>query len=274
MIEIHNLNYVYGRGTQDERHALKNINLKIPKNAVTAIIGHTGSGKSTLIEHLNGLKKPVSGDIFIDGKNIKDIKPKLLRKTVGIVFQYPEYQLFAETVFDDIAFAPRNFGFDNVGACVREAAELVSLNEADLEKSPFSLSGGQKRRAAIAGVLAMKPDILILDEPTAGLDPAGRDAVLSLIKSLDGMTVIFVSHSMEDVAKTADNIIVMNDGQIEMTGTADEIFSRSGELTEIGLNVPAITRLTDKLRQYYDLPEGIYTADRAAEEILRLSKNV
>lgn len=272
MIEIKNLNYIYGRGTLEERHALKDINLTIPKNAVTAIIGHTGSGKSTLIEHLNGLKKPSSGNIFIDGKNINGIKPKVLRKTVGIVFQYPEYQLFEETVFDDIAFAPRNFGFDNIEACVNEAARLVGLNEDTLKKSPFELSGGQKRRAAIAGVLAMRPDILILDEPTAGLDPSGRDEILKLIKGLSDITVIFVSHSMEDVAKTADNIIVMNDGQVEITGTVNEVFSHSERLAEIGLNVPEITRIADKLRQYYDIPEGIYTVDKAVEVILKLRR--
>lgn len=272
MIEIKNLNYIYGRGTAEERHALKDISLTIPENSVTAIIGHTGSGKSTLIEHLNGLKKPSSGNIFIDGKNINDIKPKILRKTVGIVFQYPEYQLFEETVFDDIAFAPRNFGFEDIDACVNEAARLVGLKSNTLKKSPFELSGGQKRRAAIAGVLAMRPDILILDEPTAGLDPSGRDDILKLIKSLSDITVIFVSHSMEDVAKTADNIIVMNDGQVEMTGNVSEVFSNSEKLSQIGLNVPEITRLADKLREFYDIPEGIYTVDAAAEAILRLRR--
>ncbi|MCI8521178.1 MAG: energy-coupling factor transporter ATPase, partial [Clostridia bacterium] len=226
MIKAENVNYIYQQGTPFERQALYDINLEIPDGSFTAIIGHTGSGKSTLIQHFNALVKPTSGKITIDGIDVTAAKTdlKLIRRTVGLVFQYPEHQLFEETVYKDIAFGPTNMGLssEEIDERVRESAALAGLNENLLERSPFDLSGGQKRRAAIAGVLAMKPKVLILDEPTAGLDPSGRDSILKTIKSLHkknrDMIIIFISHSMEDVAKTAEHIIVMNKGRIETEG--------------------------------------------------------
>lgn len=279
MIKAENVSYIYQQGMPFERQALYNINLEIPDGALVALIGHTGSGKSTLIQHFNALVKPTEGKIFVDGTDVAAPKADLkqVRRTVGLVFQYPEHQLFEETVYKDIAFGPKNMGLseEEIDERVRKSAALVGLKENYLERSPFELSGGQKRRAAIAGVLAMNPRVLILDEPTAGLDPKGRDDILSTIKKLhdekDDMIIIFVSHSMEDVAKTAEHVIVMNEGHIEMQGSVAEVFSHAERLQEIGLNVPQITLLADKLRNAgYDLPEQIYTVKYAVKAIQNL----
>lgn len=281
MISIKNVSYTYQPSTPFEHRALSNINLEIPSGTLTALIGHTGSGKSTLTQLISALMKPTQGSIIIDGVDITDKKTDLrkIHQSVGIVFQYPEHQLFEETVEKDIAFGPVNMGLseEEVKERILRAANLVGLKEKHLKKSPFDLSGGQKRRAAMAGVLAMEPKVLILDEPTAGLDPKGRDHILEIIKNLHlshkDMIIIFVSHSMEDVAKTADNIIVMNEGKIEMQGSVAEIFTKSKRLKEIGLNVPQITLLADKLKEAgVNLPEHIYTVKYAANAIADLIK--
>ena len=278
MIKAENVNYIYQQGMPFERQALYDVNIEIEDGSLVALIGHTGSGKSTLIQHFNALVKPTSGKIIINGIDVTASKAdlRLVRKTVGLVFQYPEHQLFEETVYKDIAFGPKNMGFsdEEIDKRVRESAELVGLKEKHLTRSPFDLSGGQKRRVAIAGVLAMNPKVLILDEPTAGLDPKGRDEILATIKKLQKkkkIIIIFVSHSMEDVAKTAERVIVMNDGHVEMQGTVAEVFAQAEHLQEIGLNVPQVTLLTDKLRLAgYDLPEHIYTVKYAADAIKKL----
>ena len=279
MITAENVNYIYQQGMPFERQALYDVNIEIEDGSLVALIGHTGSGKSTLIQHFNALVKPTSGKIIINGIDVTAPKAdlRLVRKTVGLVFQYPEHQLFEETVYKDIAFGPKNMGFsdEKIDKRVRESAALVGLKEKHLTRSPFDLSGGQKRRVAIAGVLAMNPKVLILDEPTAGLDPKGRDEILATIKKLHEenkeMIIIFVSHSMEDVAKTAERVIVMNDGHVEMQGTVAEVFAQAEHLQKIGLNVPQVTLLTDKLRLAgYDLPEHIYTVKYAADAIKKL----
>ena len=279
MIKAENVNYIYQQGMPFERQALYDVNIEIEDGSLVALIGHTGSGKSTLIQHFNALVKPTSGKIIINGIDVTAPKAdlRLVRKTVGLVFQYPEHQLFEETVYKDIAFGPKNMGFsdEEIDKRVRESAALVGLKEKHLTRSPFDLSGGQKRRVAIAGVLAMNPKVLILDEPTAGLDPKGRDEILATIKKLHEenkeMIIIFVSHSMEDVAKTAERVIVMNDGHVEMQGTIAEVFAKAEHLQKIGLNVPQVTLLTDKLRLAgYDLPEHIYTVKYAADAIKKL----
>ena len=279
MIKAENVNYIYQQGMPFERQALYDVNIEIEDGSLVALIGHTGSGKSTLIQHFNALVKPTSGKIIINGIDVTAPKAdlRLVRKTVGLVFQYPEHQLFEETVYKDIAFGPKNMGFsdEKIDKRVRESAALVGLKEKHLTRSPFDLSGGQKRRVAIAGVLAMNPKVLILDEPTAGLDPKGRDEILATIKKLHEenkeMIIIFVSHSMEDVAKTAERVIVMNDGHVEMQGTVAEVFAKAEHLQKIGLNVPQVTLLTDKLRLAgYDLPEHIYTVKYAADAIKKL----
>lgn len=279
MIKAENVNYIYQQGMPFERQALYDVNIEIEDGSLVALIGHTGSGKSTLIQHFNALVKPTSGKIIINGIDVTAPKAdlRLVRKTVGLVFQYPEHQLFEETVYKDIAFGPKNMGFsdEEIDKRVRESAALVGLKEKHLTRSPFDLSGGQKRRVAIAGVLAMNPKVLILDEPTAGLDPKGRDEILATIKKLHEenkeMIIIFVSHSMEDVAKTAERVIVMNDGHVEMQGTVAEVFAQAEHLQKIGLNVPQVTLLTDKLRLAgYDLPEHIYTVKYAANAIKKL----
>ena len=279
MIKAENVNYIYQQGMPFERQALYVVNIEIEDGSLVALIGHTGSGKSTLIQHFNALVKPTSGKIIINGIDVTAPKAdlRLVRKTVGLVFQYPEHQLFEETVYKDIAFGPKNMGFsdEEIDKRVRESAALVGLKEKHLTRSPFDLSGGQKRRVAIAGVLAMNPKVLILDEPTAGLDPKGRDEILATIKKLHEenkeMIIIFVSHSMEDVAKTAERVIVMNDGHVEMQGTVAEVFAQAEHLQKIGLNVPQVTLLTDKLRLAgYDLPEHIYTVKYAADAIKKL----
>lgn len=279
MIKAENVNYIYQQGMPFERQALYDVNIEIEDGSLVALIGHTGSGKSTLIQHFNALVKPTSGKIIINGIDVTAPKAdlRLVRKTVGLVFQYPEHQLFEETVYKDIAFGPKNMGFsdEKIDKRVRESAALVGLKEKHLTRSPFDLSGGQKRRVAIAGVLAMNPKVLILDEPTAGLDPKGRDEILATIKKLHEenkeMIIIFVSHSMEDVAKTAEHVIVMNGGHVEMQGTVAEVFAQAEHLQKIGLNVPQVTLLTDKLRLAgYDLPEHIYTVKYAADAIKKL----
>ena len=279
MIKAENVNYIYQQGMPFERQALYDVNIEIKDGSLVALIGHTGSGKSTLIQHFNALVKPTSGKIIINGIDVTAPKAdlRLVRKTVGLVFQYPEHQLFEETVYKDIAFGPKNMGFsdEEIDKRVRESAALVGLKEKHLTRSPFDLSGGQKRRVAIAGVLAMNPKVLRLDEPTAGLDPKGRDEILATIKKLHEenkeMIIIFVSHSMEDVAKTAERVIVMNDGHVEMQGTVAEVFAQAEHLQKIGLNVPQVTLLTDKLRLAgYDLPEHIYTVKYAADAIKKL----
>lgn len=279
MIKAENVNYIYQQEMPFERQALYDVNIEIEDGSLVALIGHTGSGKSTLIQHFNALVKPTSGKIIINGIDVTAPKAdlRLVRKTVGLVFQYPEHQLFEETVYKDIAFGPKNMGFsdEEIDKRVRESAALVGLKEKHLTRSPFDLSGGQKRRVAIAGVLAMNPKVLILDEPTAGLDPKGRDEILATIKKLHEenkeMIIIFVSHSMEDVAKTAERVIVMNGGHVEMQGTVAEVFAQAEHLQKIGLNVPQVTLLTDKLRLAgYDLPEHIYTVKYAADAIKKL----
>lgn len=272
MIEVRNLQHVYEPGMPFEKQALYDINLDIEKGEFVALIGHTGSGKSTLIQHFNALMKPTSGKIFIDGVDITSDKTnlKLIRRMVGLVFQYPEHQLFEETVEKDIAFGPINMGLtsDEIKLRVDHAIELVGLSDEIREKSPFELSGGQKRRVAIAGVLAMEPKVLILDEPTAGLDPAGRDdilgAIVDLHKKSNDMTVIFVSHSMEDVANIAKRIIVMNNGKIALSGSVGYVFSHGNELEEMGLSVPQVTKLFDRLSQLgVNMQSGVYTVEQA-----------
>ena len=271
MIRLENVSYTYMKGGPFEKKALNNVSLEIGKGEFIGLIGHTGSGKSTLIQLLNGLIKPDCGKIIIDGADITDKNTKMrdIRFKVGLVMQYPEYQLFEETVLKDISFGPSNMGLneDEVRQRAEFAANLVGLPKELLNKSPFDLSGGQKRRVAIAGVLAMEPKVLILDEPTAGLDPAGRDEILFKIKDMHermALTVILVSHSMEDVARLADRILVMNKGSVEMLDIPENIFRNSQRLTEIGLNVPQVTKITDELRRRgMPLKDGIYTINDA-----------
>ena len=275
MIELKNISYTYMKGGPFEKKALDDIDLCINEGDFIGLIGHTGSGKSTLIQLLNGILKPDCGNIYIDGTDITDKKVKIrdIRFKVGLVMQYPEYQLFEETVIKDIMYGPLNMGLSEEEAKERAiyAASLVGIPERSLGKSPFDLSGGQKRRAAIAGVLAMEPKILILDEPTAGLDPAGRDEILFKIKDMHkrmGLTVILVSHSMEDVAKLADKILVMNSGKIEMFDKPTNVFKNAKRLLEIGLNVPQVTMITDELRKRgMPIKDGIYTIDDAIYSI-------
>ena len=254
IIKAENLSYTYSEGGPFEKGALHGVSFSVEKGEFIGVIGHTGSGKSTLVQHMNGLLKPVDGSIIIDGIDTSEKKADLrtVRSKVGIVFQYPEHQLFEETVRRDIAFAPSNMKLSGeaLEERVREAAELVGITEDMLDKSPFELSGGQKRRVAIAGVLAMKPEVLVLDEPTAGLDPIGREEILARIKQLHrdtGMTVILVSHGMEDVANTAERLLVMSGGKIVMDGTPLEVYSRCDELEEIGLSAPQVTKLMKRL---------------------------
>ena len=280
MIKLENVSYVYMQGGPFEKTALNNINLEIGDGEFIGLIGHTGSGKSTLIQLLNGLIKPTEGRVRVAGFDLTDKKTKMrdVRFKVGLVMQYPEHQLFEETVFKDIAFGPQNMGLlqEEIKNRVEFAANLVGLSKEILDKSPFDLSGGQKRRVAIAGVLAMEPKVLILDEPTAGLDPGGRDEILIKIKDMHermNLTVILVSHSMEDVAKLADRILVMNSGSIEMFDTPSKIFENAERLSQIGLNVPQITQVCDRLRAAgMPLAGGIYTIEDAAWQISKLLK--
>lgn len=280
IIEIKNLTHLYSVGTPFERVALHDVNLSIERGEFIGLIGHTGSGKSTLIQHLNGLLKPTSGEILFNGENIwKDAAfTRQIRFKVGLVFQYPEYQLFEETVYRDIAFGPKNMGLDEaeIDKRVRRAAGFVGLSEQMLSQSPFDLSGGQKRRAAIAGVIAMEPDVLILDEPTSGLDPAGRESILKNIRDYQkeqNATVIMVSHSMEEVASNVDRLIVMNHGTNMMQGTAREVFSRAEELEQVGLDVPMITHVFIRLRQQgIAVDPTVFSVREAADAILSLKK--
>lgn len=275
-IKIENLEYVYMPGSPFEKKALDNINLTIEDGEFVGLIGHTGSGKSTLVQHLNGLIKPDLGKVLINGQDTasKGEKLKQLRCDVGLVFQYPEHQLFEETVYKDIAYGPKNLGLstDEIDKRVKDAARSVGLSEDVLDKSPFDLSGGQKRRVAIAGVISMQPNVLVLDEPTAGLDPAGREEILSQVKKIHeegNMTVILVSHSMEDVARLVDRLIVMNDGKVFADGTVDEVFSLGSELRNIGLNVPQVNVLVDELiKRGLPIRKNIYTVDALKEELL------
>lgn len=275
-IKIENLEYVYMPGSPFEKKALDNVNIDIKNGEFVGLIGHTGSGKSTLVQHLNGLLKPNSGRVVINERETtaKGEELKKLRFDVGLVFQYPEHQLFEETVYKDIAFGPRNLGLSNdeIDERVRDAARCVGLSEDVLEKSPFDLSGGQKRRVAIAGVISMRPSVLVLDEPTAGLDPAGREEILAQIKSIHSegnMTVILVSHSMEDVARLVNRLIVMNDGKVFADGSVDEVFSMGKELRKISLNVPQIQILMDELSaRGLDINSNVYTVEAAKRELI------
>ena len=270
VLEIKNLNYIYSVGTPFEHKALDNVSFAVNRGEFIGIIGHTGSGKSTLMQQLNGLMKPTSGQVLLDGQDIWSDK-KLTRQArfrVGLVFQYPEYQLFEETVYKDIAFGPKNMGLkpDEIDRRVREAAEFVGLTEKQLEVSPFDLSGGQKRRVAIAGVIAMEPEVLILDEPTAGLDPTGRAEILDNIdryRKAKNATVMMVSHSMEEVARMTDRLLVMCDAHLAMDGTPADVFTKAEELVEMGLNIPQVTQVFIALRKMgVDIP-NVYTIDQA-----------
>ena len=278
ILKTEHLSHIYSVGTPFEHVALEEINLSIEQGEIVGLIGHTGSGKSTLIQHLNGLLKPTSGHIYLDGEDIWSSPQvtRMARFRVGLVFQYPEYQLFEDTIYKDISFGPRNMGLsqDEIHKRVLEAAQFVGLSEDDLQKSPFEVSGGQKRRAAIAGVIAMQPDVLILDEPTAGLDPAGRDSILENILAYhktQNSTILLVSHSMEDMARMADRLIVMNESHIFMQGTPGEVFARAEELTSIGLTVPQVTTVMGQLCELgLPLPPNIYTIEQATAAILAL----
>ncbi len=282
-IKIENLTHIYMAKTPFEKVALSNVNVNINDGEFVALIGHTGSGKSTLIQHMNGLLKPNQGKIFVDGVDITASGVKLtdIRKKVGLVFQYAEYQLFEETIEKDIMFGPKNLGLNDEEALARtkRAMDMVGLDyETYRNKSPFDLSGGQKRRVAIAGVVAMEPRVLILDEPTAGLDPKGRDEILGELYKLHksyNMTIILVSHSMEDVAKVADRILVMDEGKCVLDGTPQEIFKEVDTLENVGLAVPQVTYLMRELRRVgFELPNDIFTLEQAKKELLKiLAKN-
>ena len=272
------MTHTYSAGTPFERNAVEHMNLTVMPGEFVGIIGHTGSGKSTLIQHLNGLLKPTAGHVYLDGKDIW-AEPKKIRQVrfqVGLVFQYPEYQLFEETVYKDIAYGPTNMGLDKeeIDRRVRESAHFVGLDDSLLEQSPFELSGGQKRRVAIAGVLAMEPKVLVLDEPTAGLDPRGRESILAQLRAYHksrGTTVLLVSHSMEEVASNADRIVVLRGSHNYMDGTPREIFARAQELTEAGLDVPRVTKVALALRQRgLPVSTAVYTVEELTQELLRL----
>ncbi len=280
ILETQNLTYKYSVGTPFEKVAIEDISISVEKGDFIGIIGHTGSGKSTLVQHLNGLLKPTSGTILLDGKDIHSDKnfTRQARFKVGLCFQYPEYQLFENTVYEDIAFGPKNMKLskEEIKERVLRAAEFVGVRNDMLQKSPFDLSGGEKRRVAIAGVMAMQPEILILDEPSAGLDPKGRKVISEMIEQYrknTGSTVIVVSHSMEDVAESADKVLVMNKGKVEYFASVDEVFSNAEHLVEIGLNVPEITKVFLALKkQGYDVRTDIYSVNEAKSELLRLFK--
>lgn len=280
VLETQNLSFVYSPGTPFEKTAMADVSLSVEEGDFVGVIGHTGSGKSTLVQHLNGLLKPTSGKVLLEGRDIW-AEPKKIRDVrfqVGMVFQYPEHQLFEDTIYKDIAFGPKNMGLseDEIDARVRRAAAFVGLKEELLDKSPFELSGGEKRRAAIAGVMAMEPRVLILDEPTAGLDPRGRDMILEQIgayKEENDTTVLLVSHSMEDVARTAKKVLVMNGGRIAMYAPTAEVFSRAEELEAIGLSIPAVTKVFMRLREKgYPVGDNVYTVGQAEQRLLPLLK--
>ena len=277
-IEVKHLTHIYAPGTPFESRAVDDVSFTVNDGDFVGLIGHTGSGKSTLIQHLNALLKPAGGQVLVDGEDIHQPGRSLsARLKVGLVFQYPEYQLFQETVRKDVGFGPRNLGLSDaeVDARVSEALRRVGLSEGDWEKSPFVLSGGQKRRAAIAGVLAMRPEFLVLDEPAAGLDPAGRSSMRALVNSLhaDGTTVIMVSHSMDDVATLCNRILVMNGGRLEMDAAPAEVFRQGERLRAMHLDLPGAARLRDKLNaDGFDLPADVFTVERIAEELLKRLK--
>ena len=277
-IEVKHLTHIYAPGTPFESRAVDDVSFTVNDGDFVGLIGHTGSGKSTLIQHLNALLKPAGGQVLVDGEDIHQPGHSLsARLKVGLVFQYPEYQLFEETVRKDVGFGPRNLGLSDaeVDARVSEALRRVGLSEGDWEKSPFELSGGQKRRAAIAGVLAMRPEFLVLDEPAAGLDPAGRSSMRALVNSLhaDGTTVIMVSHSMDDVATLCNRILVMNGGRLEMDAAPAEVFRQGERLRAMHLDLPGAARLRDKLNaDGFDLPADVFTVERIAEELLKRLK--
>ena len=278
VLTLEHVSYIYGEGTPFEIRALDDVSLSVREGTVTGIIGHTGSGKSTMVQLFNGLEKPTAGRVLLDGKDIwaEPKKMRDIRFRVGLVMQYPEYQLFEETIRADIAFGPRNMGLsqEEIERRTKEAAAFVGLEEALLDRSPFELSGGQKRRAAIAGIMAMRPEILVLDEPAAGLDPRGRDAILEGIRAYGkqtGSTVIIVSHSMEDMAAYCDDIVVMAQAKVCLSGTRDEVFANAARLTDVGLDVPQITHLMMKLRaRGVAVPEGIYTVEAASAALRKL----
>ncbi|MCI8792592.1 MAG: energy-coupling factor transporter ATPase [Eubacterium sp.] len=277
MIIVNELEHIYGRGTAFEKRALHHVNIKIDRGERIGLIGHTGSGKSTLIQHFNGLLKPSSGSVFFDGEDIfdKDYSLKKLRSKVGLVFQYPEHQLFESTVIEDVKFGPRNIGMEDLQADLHafEALKQVGIGQELLDVSPLELSGGQKRRVAIAGVLAMEPEVLILDEPTAGLDPQGRDEIFELVIELQrkrGITVIIASHSMEDMARYVDRLIVMNEGTVRYDGRAEEVFSHYRDLEKIGLMAPQVTYVMEGLAQRgISLPHNAITIEQAVDSIIR-----
>ena len=277
ILEAKNLTYIYSAGTPFEHKALDDISFSVERGEFIGIIGHTGSGKSTLMQQLNGLLKPTSGTVLLDGQDIWSDK-KLTRQArfrVGLVFQYPEYQLFEETVYKDIAFGPKNMGLsaEEVDRRVREAAGFVGLTEQQLKVSPFDLSGGQKRRVAIAGVIAMEPEVLILDEPTAGLDPVGRSEILGNIQSYrkaKNATIMMVSHSMEDVARLTDRLLVLNGSKLAMDAPPAQVFTHAEELTQMGLNIPQVTQVFLELKKLGLDVKNVYTIEQAAAEIRRL----
>lgn len=278
VLEVKALTHTYSAGTPFEHKAIDNVDLEVMPGEFLGIIGHTGSGKSTLIQHLNGLLRPTDGQILLDGTDIW-ARPKEIRKVrfqVGLVFQYPEYQLFEETVYKDISFGPKNMGLEGeeIDCRVRRAAAFAGIDEDMLEKSPFELSGGQKRRVAIAGVIAMEPKVLILDEPTAGLDPRGREAILAQLRSYHkqkGNTVILVSHSMEEIARNVDRIVVMSHSHKLMDGTPEEVFSRADELLQVGLDVPQVTKVAMELQKRGLLADSsVYTIDELVRRLLAL----
>ena len=276
ILEAKNVSYKYSVGTPFQVTAIDDISFAVEKGELLAVIGHTGSGKSTLIQHFNALLKPTDGQILLEGKDINESKDNMrqARFRVGLCFQYPEYQLFESTVYKDIAFGPTNMGLskEEIDRRVRRAAEFTGIRESMLDKSPFDLSGGEKRRVAIAGVMAMEPSVLIMDEPAAGLDPRGRRVIFDLIRNYrreTGSTVIIVSHSMEDVASIAERILVLNHGKVALQGSVDEVFSHVDELKEMGLNIPQITSIFSELNKYgFNLDKSVYTVEQAEKALL------
>ena len=273
ILKVENLTHTYGGNTPFINDAVRDVSFTIDEGEIVGIIGHTGSGKSTLVQHLNGLLKPTNGKIFIEEQNIWE-KPKEIRKVrskVGLVFQYPEYQLFEETVYADIGFGPKNMGLsgDELDKRIRETCKIIGVKDEYLEKSPFDLSGGEKRRVAIAGVMAMNPKIIVFDEPTAGLDPKGREDIIEVInnyRKATNATVIIISHSMEDMAQITDKLLVMNKGGLVMCDSTENVFKQGDALREIGLNVPIVTRVFDELKALgYDLPDDVFTVERAVQ---------
>lgn len=278
ILQIEDLTHTYSAGTPFQRSAVEGLSMTVGTGEFLGVIGHTGSGKSTLIQHLNGLLQPTSGRILLEGKDIW-AEPKKIRDVrfkVGLVFQYPEYQLFEETVYKDIAFGPKNMGLDaeEIDRRVRDAAAFVGLHETLLDKSPFELSGGQKRRVAIAGVIAMEPKVLVLDEPTAGLDPQGRDAILAQIQAYHrakGAAVVLVSHSMEEIARNVDRIVVLSDGKVYMEGAPKQVFARAHELEQVGLDVPQVTKVAAALKaRGLDIDTAVYTVEALEQKLLTL----